>query len=250
VADSHAIPARREFKYLVDRALLPELREALRPWFDRDKHAGPDGAYGLRSLYFDAPDLRLFQANESEVPVRFKARIRSYPEATRSRAFAEIKARDGDIIRKTRTLLPEHDWRAGLEAGGGVPLGPFVSRMHRHNLSPVVLVDYRREAWMSRIDEYARVSIDTEIRCQGVRSLTLEGDPRRWRPIDHTLLTFTPFSACVVELKFADYAPYWMMQLTQQLDLLRHAFSKYCYSMLSLADDHFRDYREAQSAWG
>lgn len=247
---SDHIPARREFKYLVDRKRLPALRRALEPWCDLDRFAGEDRAYRLRSLYFDSPDMRLYHANDREAPVRFKARIRSYPEAPNSPVIAELKFRDGDIIRKTRKRLPGDDWTRGLRAGDGLDLDPFVVRMHRHDLRPVVIVDYRREAYMGRFDDYARVSIDTTIQCQATDRLSLDAHPKRWRAMDTPLLTFTPTSPCVVELKWADCAPPWMVQLAQGLDLLRHSFSKYCYSMLSLADDHHRDYREAQSRWG
>jgi len=248
VHSGDAIPPRREFKYLVPRSELPALRQALRPWCDPDPHAGDDGVYALRSLYFDTPDLRLFHANESEMAVRFKARVRCYPEAARGPIIAEVKFRDGDIIRKTRTRLP-HNWQNALRAGSGMALDPFVVRMHRYDLRPVLLVDYRREAWMSRIDEYARVSIDTKIECQSMTRLNLQADPKRWRSIDHPQLTFTERSPCVVELKWAEAAPSWMVLLTQRLDMIRHSFSKYCNSMLSLAEDSYRDYREAQSVW-
>ena len=145
-----SIPPRREFKYLIPRSRMPALRAALAPYCDRDPNAGADGTYTLRSLYFDTPNLRLYHANESEEPVRFKARVRCYPEAATSPVFAEVKFRNGDVIRKTRTYLPTPDWPSGLRAGA--PLDPFVTRMHRYDLRPVVLVDYRREAWMSRID--------------------------------------------------------------------------------------------------
>jgi len=246
--DVAQIPARREFKYLVDRARLPALRSALAAWCLRDKHAGPDGTYGLRSLYYDAPDMRLFKANEVENPLRFKARIRTYSDAPSAPVVAEVKFRDVDVIRKTRTVMPRGDWTAGLRPGA--PLDPFTVRMHRHNLSPIVLVDYRREAYMSRVDEYARVSIDTAIRCQSMREHDLRGHDSLWRPIDHTERTFMHSSACVVELKWADAAPQWMMQLVQRMEFIRHSFSKYCFSVYSLAEDHMRDYRDAQSVWG
>ncbi|MCP4872331.1 MAG: polyphosphate polymerase domain-containing protein [Proteobacteria bacterium] len=244
------VPARREFKYLMNRADVPALRRALESWCDLDKFAGPDRTYRLRSLYFDAPDMRLYHANEREAPQRFKARVRSYPEAESSPVIAEIKFRSGDVIRKTRTRMPQGDWTRGLRAGGGLDLDPFVVRMHRHDLRPVALVDYRREAYMSRVDTYARVSIDSKIQTQAMHELSLEAHAKRWRAVDTPLLTFTSTSPCVVELKWADYAPPWMVQLAQSLDLTRHSFSKYCYSMLSLADDHHRDYREGQSLWG
>lgn len=244
--DPHAIPARREFKYLLPRAALPRLRDALGPWCARDPNAGPDGRYPLYSLYFDAPDLRLFHANEREAAVRFKARIRAYPSAPAAPVFAEIKMRDGDVIRKTRTRLPADGWSGALRRGA---LDPFTTRLHRHALRPVVLVAYDREAWMSRVDTYARVSIDSSVRCQEARALSLRADPRRWRTIDHPVLAGASGSPCVVELKWADAAPRWMAQLVQRLELIRASFSKYCYAMRALADDLVMDYREAQSPW-
>ena len=120
--------------------------------------------------------------------------------------------------------------------------------MHRHDLRPVTLVQYRREAWVSRFDEYARVSIDTRIECQEAHELDLSARPGGWRPIDDPLPTWTPGSVTVVELKFADAIPRWMMGLVQRLDLLRHAFSKYCYSMTALSEDHYRDYRRSHAS--
>lgn len=241
------IPARREFKYLVDRARIPAIRASIAPFCVLDPHADDDQTYGLRSLYLDTPDLRLFHANEREAPVRFKARIRCYPDAVQSPVFAEIKHRDGDVIRKTREALPAGDWEAGLRERGA--LGGFAHRMHRHGLAPVVLVDYRREAWISTVDPYARVTWDSQIRCQEARQWSLEADPRRWRAMDHGLLTFTPRSPLVLELKWGRFAPPWMVRLAQALGLVRESFSKYCYSMHSLAEDHTRDSREAQSVW-
>ncbi len=249
-----AIPNRREFKYLVPRAHLPALRAALDGLCDLDPHAGPDRTYGLRSLYFDSPGLRLYHANEREAVVRFKARVRCYPDSPGSPVFAEVKRRTGDVIHKSRAKLPDGGWADALGpdgpgAGADDALGAFLSRMHRYQLRPVVLVEYRREAYVSRLDDYARVSIDTRIGCQRQTALTLDA-PRSWRPIDQPWRTWTPMSPCVVELKWARQAPRWMADLVQRVELLRHAFSKYCGAMLALSDDHFRDYRRAQSLWG
>ena len=135
------IPPRREFKFLVDRKRLPELRAAIAPYCDPDPNGGPDGTYALRSLYLDAPHLPLFHANESEAPERFKARIRTYIDAPDSPVFSELKFRSGDVIRKVRAVLPE-DWQTALRSGGA--LDPFTARMHRYGLEPMALVEYRR----------------------------------------------------------------------------------------------------------
>ena len=251
---SDRVPRRREFKYLLPRERLPELRTHLRAVCDPDPNAGPDGTYTARSLYFDAPDLRLFHANEAEAPRRFKARVRGYPDSPGSPVFVELKHRDGDVISKVRARLPADRLEAALSPGGGFDaspeLGAFLFQMVRHDLRPVMLVQYRREAWMSRVEDYARVSIDSRVETQATRRTSLDAARGAWRGIDHALMTWTPASSCIVELKWADSAPRWILALVQSMGLLRASFSKYCYGMQSLAEDHFRDYRRAQSRWG
>lgn len=248
-----SIPPRREFKYLLPPALLPALRAQLRGVADLDPHAGPDRTYLIRSLYLDTWDMRLYHANEREAPRRFKARIRTYPGDPSAPVFAEIKHRDGDIIAKTRASLPP-DWQPILRGRvrGGSWEGPgfdeFMARMVRWDLRPVALVQYRREAWASAVDEYARVSIDFRVECRVQRDWSLSARDD-WRPADSPLPTATVGSIGVLELKFADVVPRWMTALVQHLDLIRHSFSKYAYSMRALAEDHWMDYRRSEQAW-
>lgn len=244
------VPARREFKYLVPPQAMGALRVALGGLCDRDPHAGPDGTYVLRSLYLDTADCALFQANERQAVSRFKARVRGYPGAPGAPVFAEIKARHGDVIHKTRAVLRPDTWVEAVCRGqaGDPALDNFIYHRERYDLRPTALVQYRREAWMSRYDDYARVSVDTRIECQAPRGLSLKAGPG-WRPLDLGCNTWTPRSVAVLELKWADHAPRWMVDLVAGLGLLRGAFSKYIYSMLAIAEDHHRDYRWASSPW-
>ncbi len=172
--------------------------------------------------------------------------MRSYPGADGSPVFAEIKGRHVDVIRKTRAVLPADGWQDLVQGRGAHgrsrALDDFVYRLHTRTLEPKALIQYRREAWVSTIETYARVSVDASIVCQHPDGWSLEGSGN-WRPIDHPLRTWMPSSPAVLELKWADVAPRWMMQLVQTMDLTRHAFSKYCYSMYELAEDHLRGYR-------
>ena len=236
------------------RREIPAFREEVRGFCAPDPFNGPDGTYLIRSLYLDTRGLELFHANGREAGERFKARVRGYPEAPGPKVFVEIKNRHGDVIRKTRAPLPRHGWAQQLRDFGSPDwahpdLDAFLFKYHRYSLRPQVLVEYRREAWASRQDDYARISIDGQVRCQPATELSLEANPARWRAIDSPLPTWLGESTCVVELKWADVVPRWMMQLVRRLDLLRHAFSKYCYSMEALADEHYRDYRRSHSAF-
>ncbi|UQA63156.1 polyphosphate polymerase domain-containing protein [Polyangium aurulentum] len=231
---------RYEYKYLVPERQVPAIREAARATSKIDKYAGPDGTYRIRSLYFDTDRFDLFQANEREQVDRFKLRARTYP-GKESPVFLEVKRRVVDVIVKTRAAVPAASWRdvlagrsaalSALSAGARSGAQRFLAPYHRHHMRPVLLVDYEREAYISEIDSYSRLTFDRKIVVQPKETLDFDADPRRWRAIDHTAQTRTIEPVCVLELKFERRPPRWMSALVQRLGLVRYSFSKYCYGV-------------------
>ena len=229
---------RREYKYLVTAKTAERIRDVAATMCHLDENAGPDGTYPIRSLYLDNRSWQLFLANENEVPRRFKARVRSYP-SRRGTAFLEIKNRVLDVIVKTRAPVPESDWarvalRPTAQEARSRGVRSFASKVALHHLQPVCLVEYDREAWVSEIDNYGRLTLDGAVRCQPMADWSLEADPSRWRLIDHAERTKTLEPVYVLELKFERRAPAWMWAMVQRLDLIRYSFSKYCYSVEAL----------------
>lgn len=231
---------RYEHKYLIPERLVPAIREAALATSKIDKYADPDGTYRIRSLYFDTDRHDLFAANEREQGDRFKVRARVYP-GKKSPVFLEVKRRVLDVIVKTRAAVAAERWLdvltmqpAALEAlspSARAGASRFLALYHRHHLRPVLLVDYQREAYVSELDSYARLTFDRSIVVQTQHRLDCEADPRRWRPIDHRGQTRTREPVCVLELKFERRPPMWMSALVQRLGLVRHSFSKYCYGI-------------------
>jgi len=153
-----------------------------------------------------------------------------------------VKRRVYDVIMKTRAALADDQWSAVLEgktppsvarngAAGQRAVEHFLYRMWRNQAKPKMLVEYDREAYESTINKYARLTFDRAVRCQPKEALDLEADPKRWRPVDNPFRTKTTEPTCVLELKFEDTPPGWMLNLVKRLDLMRFSFSKYCYSV-------------------
>lgn len=232
---------RYELKYLVPERLVPAVRDGARATSKIDRYAGPDGTYRIRSLYFDTPRLDLFAANEREQADRFKMRARVYPGSKTSPVFLEVKRRVLDVILKTRAPVPAAAWRDVLAGRSGAldALSPasrqgalrFLGPYHRHHLVPMMLIEYEREAYVSEVDSYGRLTFDRDILVQPARGLDFEADPGRWRAVDHRARTRTGEPVCVLELKFERRPPAWMSALVRRLDLVRYSFSKYCYGV-------------------
>lgn len=231
---------RYEYKYLIPEAVVPAIRSTVRTTSKIDRYAGPDGTYRIRSLYFDTDRYDLYWANEREQPDRFKLRARMYPGKT-SPVFLEVKRRVLDVIIKSRAAVPADGWKEVLggnqDAIDALPphvrtgVHKFLAPYHRHHIRPVVLVEYEREAYISEVDSYARLTFDRKIAVQEQDKLELEANPTRWRFIDHRAQTRTQEPVCVLEMKFERRPPRWMVALVQRNELIRYSFSKYCYGV-------------------
>jgi SPX domain protein involved in polyphosphate accumulation len=231
---------RYEYKYLIPDSVVPAIRATVRTTSKIDRYSGPDGTYRIRSLYFDTDHYDLYWANDREQPDRFKLRARTYP-GKESPVFLEVKRRVLDVIVKSRAPVPAASWREVL-AGNDSALAAlpphvranalkFLAPYHRHHMRPVLLVEYEREAYISEIDSYARLTFDRKIAVQEQNKLDLDAVPTRWRVIDHRAQTRTEEPVCVLEMKFERRPPRWMVALVQRLDLIRYSFSKYCYGV-------------------
>jgi hypothetical protein len=238
---------RREFKYLIDEDTARRVQEAIQPFCRLDGHAAasPSRHYTIDSLYFDTPRLDLFHANDREQLSRFKLRVRTYPDAvelsggtlTAAPVYFEVKRRYHDVIVKDRAQAPP-DWARLLDTPGATlppdtpdrnatALNAFIIRTLTLHASPVVLVRYQREPWVSVIDDYARVTFDRAIQTQSHARLDFDAEPRGWRGVDYGGGPLGLSSPVVLELKFTTAVPSWLTRIVRRYDLWRRAFSKY-----------------------
>ena len=240
--ESAAIIERREYKYLIDHATMVAMRAAIRPFCQLDEHAerSPTRTYTIDTLYFDTEDLALFWANDKEQVDRIKMRVRSYADAPKAPIFFEVKRRINDVISKSRGKVSRSEW-AALLADPGAPIPAhiggkdrwaverFLSLARSLHVRPFTLVRYQREPYFSTIDDYARVTFDTNICAQRMERLSFDGDPRAWRSLDDPILQRTQHgrSMVVLELKFTSHVPLWMVGLARRFGLVRCGFSKY-----------------------
>ena len=156
--------------------------------------------------------------------------------------FFEVKQKRDGIIRKYRTKVEDENWECILERAdlgyGGVDekekADLFIRLACSYGASPKVLSSYRRKAWVSVVDDYARVTFDRELRFQPEERFMLIPDPPRMNAYDNCTL-FTPECSIVLELKcYASKVPLWMLDLIRHFDLCRCSFSKYANSISAI----------------
>ncbi|MCA9538022.1 MAG: polyphosphate polymerase domain-containing protein [Myxococcales bacterium] len=228
---------RYEAKYRIPVELVEPIRQYTLSICDPDS-ANQGGRYFISSLYLDNRERRLYRETADRVSHRYKLRVRRY--LGDKIVFLEIKRRIKGIIVKSRVKLPFSAWPAVLHHPAQVadlPLSArdrstvddFVNRCLLIGAEPAAVVRYEREAFVSRLDGYARVTFDHRIMGRrpddwSVPVLDSEGP---WIPVDEPRRFDLPHSGVVLELKATMAVPMWMTNLVKRFNLTRTGFSKY-----------------------
>lgn len=221
---------RYEIKYVVRRDLAGRLKESLTPYMHRDSHLSDAvPAYRVNSVYFDSPDLRCFWEKVDGVRFRRKVRIRSYGNAS-DKAFLEIKQKLDMTTQKRRSVYPTSQLIDRLVHRKGDALQGEVGEevellFYQNSFEPKVLVSYDRVAYMGSTDDSLRVTFDSNCRFRQTR--LFEADSMQGAGY------FLHPSVQIVEVKFDNLIPRWLVSIVRKFGLNPTRVSKYCHSVNS-----------------
>ncbi len=215
---------RHEYKYICNALQSAVLKVRVQGLMKRDPHAGIDGAYRIRSLYFDDLEDRCYYENESGIGERDKYRIRIY-NSDSSRIMLEKKSKSRGMTLKTSCRITEEECRTFMSAR--LPIvyeempqikKQLIREMNQKNMHPVVVVEYVRYPFVER-NGNVRVTFDENI--------SSSNDIMRF--LDENL-TFRPImekGQHILEVKWDEFLPDYLKQHLQVDSLSRSSFSKY-----------------------
>lgn len=222
--DSNKIAYRHEIKYMISASQIPVLRNRIKGIMQPDPHAGSDGVYTVRSLYFDDYRNRCFYENENGNDPREKFRIRIYNQST-ERISLECKRKERGKTWKTSCSLSAEQavvlmqgQAFTLRSEHPALLKKLLLQMQMQQLKPVVIVEYERIPLVYR-DGNVRVTFDTNISASSdIRDFF---SPRiSKRPIMQA-------GQHLMEVKFDDFLPDTIYQSLNLEQLQQTAYSKY-----------------------
>lgn len=244
-----AVLERYELKYTIPEDMIAPISAFVEAYCHPDFHSEKSlgGFYQVNSLYLDSPEYLFLRNRLARIPDRFNMRVRSYGNLPVTPYFLEVKRKSGDIIRKHRARIHDENLERILDPALDLTglVSPreaenaalFRDLVHRYNAAPVVMTSYRRLAYISNCDEYARVTFDIGLRYMRQREyqpLNLEG----LAPSD-VECRFDEGASVILELKcYSRYVPLWMVDLIRTFQLTRRGFSKYSSGMAQV----FRNY--------
>lgn len=225
---------RLEYKFLIKRKLLPELRRSFYPYVQLDPYAQlrDNQEYIVRSIYFDTNELCFYHEKIAGIQIRKKIRIRGYNEYDNSnKLFLEIKRKHENYISKNRSQIYYHQLTDLFKTEDPIVSLKNHNSMHdedgkkflyyvlRYGLRPTVLVVFDREAYYSRFNSNLRLTIDKNLRYYGFPELT-----ELYK--DHVLQNTLNGNA-ILEIKFSKGFPDWLQSILTEYGLTRAALSKY-----------------------
>jgi VTC domain len=235
---------RFELKYLIPESMIKPISDYIERYCVLDPHADETGSYWINTLYLDSNDLRLFRRRENDEDRRFTMRIRSYGNQPKPPYFAEIKYKQDGVVKKYRHAFG-NDLLQSLRDNPSSPpfhaltelpsknLAMFTRLGEIYDVSPKILTRYRRIAYMSIIDSYARVTFDVDLQYQEEKNYNLTPDSRAMTHYDNPL-RFHSGCNVILELKCDTQVPLWMIDLIRRFNLQRSGFSKYCSSLAEM----------------
>lgn len=203
---------RHELKYYINYDVYHTLRKRLQTVIQMDENMPDEEGYLVSSIYFD--DMYHSALEEKVAGTRFrkKFRIRSY-ELNNQLIRLECKSKYNEYISKTSAKI-------SLEEYQQIMSGNYDNLILRNEqvckelfcynrtkrLKPVVVVEYRREAYISPLGN-VRITFDKEISSS-------TGNLDMFATDYHTTKVL-PDDIMVLEVKYDDYIPSHILSILQ-----------------------------------
>ncbi len=233
---------RYELKYTIPMSWIPDIRRFIEPYCVMDKYSQrePDNFYLINNIYLDSPNYLFLNNRLERVENRINMRVRSYgSDSDTPPFFLEIKQKSANVIQKVRCMVPELPksgrWDLNMAECTSVPKNylRFVKDVDTHLASPKVRTCYRRMAFLSTIDDYARVTFDIDLCSMEIADYDFSPEIADLAPYDDETL-FDPGASVVLELKcYSARVPGWMADVIHHFGLRRRSFSKYVTALFS-----------------
>lgn len=220
-----AVQFRHEQKFYINYRDYTMLRGMLKALMQRDRFAGEDGSYFVRSLYFDDIYDSSLMEKIAGSDYRRKYRIRAYNYKEDNIRF-EKKFKYGQYIAKTSIKLSKDEYYSIMAGDFNFLLNrkeelasELYLEMRNNLLRPRVLVDYDREAYIFPIEE-CRITFDKDIR----GGLFVSDIFDRHAPT----MPMLESGIMVLEVKFYKFLPEFIKKIVNNLNAAdRCAISKY-----------------------
>lgn len=224
---------RKELKFVCDDKFLIQAENRIKTVMSLDPNQKRD-SYNIRSVYFDSIDNTCFYENQAGVGTRHKYRIRIY-DCSDEVIKAEIKSKYYDTTHKESATISKEDLFSLINGDASGVLNSYTDGMKPSLLRfcekvtcgyrPASIVEYERSAYIYEPCN-VRVTFD--------RNIGASNDFNSFFDKKLGSVPMCETGVHVLEIKYDEFLPDYLVQLLRVGDMRRTSFSKYYLSRLTL----------------
>lgn len=231
---------RYELKYRIPIHQIEPITDYVNQYCEMDyfSQISPEGYYIINSLYLDSMNYFMMRRKLGIEMAYSSFRIRSYGADPKPPYYLESKQKMENFCKKRRSKFPFENIAdlfadptsiQGLDPYADKNMRDYIEKHQLFGLEPKILTQYRRRAWLSRHDEYARVTIDRDLRYMEENTYNVKPDEKRMSHYDHneTFEELYGSRYAILELKCERKIPLWMQQIVRTFEVQWDPFSKF-----------------------
>lgn len=218
------IRVRHEHKYIITPMIYKIITDRLSLFLPHDSNSNDDGAYRISSLYFDDIYGTAYGEKHDGIANRQKFRIRCYNNSDKHIKL-ECKGKLNSYVYKESEEITREQYDRILSGdltflynSDSELLHRFYQQSRTRGLSPNVIVDYVREAYISPLGN-TRITFDTDIKAS-----TLDHDLFSENQV---LISTLDQNNIVMEVKYDEYLPPYLNDLISGQGIILQPVSKY-----------------------
>ncbi|PHS35487.1 MAG: vacuolar transporter [Alkaliphilus sp.] len=215
---------RHELKYFISYLDYIAIKHRLKIFMKQDSHSLNEQGYYVKSLYFDDLDDGAMFEKQSGIINRSKIRIRTYNNSDqmiklekKSKLNHLIKKDSMEITIKEYGQLCKNDFSFLRSVGTKVSQELYCD-FRSNVLTPKVIVEYTREAYIMHYDEI-RVTFDKQLcSAASIKDFFAE-EPVLFKALESNII--------IMEIKYNSFFPDFLKSLMQIVSREKVAISKY-----------------------
>lgn len=238
---------RYEIKYTIPNHLIDDIILFIKPYCKMDKNTKiSEGFYTVNSLYYDSMNYTLFNQRINGKNNRYNVRARFYNKKSGQIVnHLELKQKNGLISTKYRVTLKKKNYPKCLTSlkkrtlakkkSAKKNLDMIRTAVQCYNLEPKLLCQYDRMAFVSVVNDYARVTIDKNLKAALCTNYIPKDEYKNFVNYgsDSSFdMGNDSGNSAVLELKcYPTQVPLWFIDMVKKFELINRPFSKYVFGL-------------------
>lgn len=216
---------RIEKKYIVTEEQKRALIAIISEYMDLDPFCKNESTYRIQNIYYDTPTNELISLSVRKP--RYKQKLRARKYLGTQQYYLEIKKKCEGVVGKRRLSVTKEELDDFVLRGIKPKRESFIDNhvigeieylLSLYKVKPSTFISYERLGFFARDDHELRVTFDNKIHAKR-NNFEWDQDDYEVNLLDEGLY--------VLEIKYIQNFPLWLVKALSKLKIYPHSFSKY-----------------------